>query len=256
MVTQRRRQFLAGLGSAMIAADGAYDPTFEPPLSEAGYVVPDSVSLIAGNGPTVPVWLHNDRVTVNRFSSYDSERQNDRGIAVLSYLPRAGDSEPPTPLWDTWTPHTTQHHRFFRLCPPDVMRVVDARTGQIVFTSALPEPILRPARAEVEHRPLVYDKKAQIRCGPRGVFSRLFSWTHVAPYEEYFERRPLAFLRAVSYRRYLRLFTEDAALIQVLNPDFLQWFWRRAGNIPEPPEPEELCGEAGEQWSFLADTYV
>ncbi len=89
---------------------------------------------------------------------------------------------------------------------------------------------------------------------PRGFFT-LYRASGDAPYEAYFDHRPVRFQQAVCYRNYLRRSPDEALVIQALNPDFIQWFRQRVAGIPELPEPEAMCGEEGELWTRLWNTY-
>jgi hypothetical protein len=255
MIAQRRREFLAGLGGAMLATGGACDSALDPTRSAEGFLLPPAVHRVAGVGPTFPVWIHDDRVTTSRtFGPHYHERENDPGIAVLLYGALA-DQTTPWLQWETVTAHTQQLHSFSERRLPEIMRVVDARTGRVVFSSGFPEPILRSARWVVDRLPKTYGRDARLACGDRGDLSLFYDASGVAPYEEYLEKRPLAASRAVAYRNYLRRYSEQAALIKVLSPDFFQWFsWH--SDVPELPDPERMCGDDGDLWTLLLDSYL
>ena len=255
VLAQRRREFLAGLGGTVLATCGSCNSALDPSRSADGILLPEAVHRITGLGPTFPVWIHGDRVTTTRmYGPHYYERENDPGIAVLYYGAMV-DQAAPWLEWETETENTHQLHSLSERRLPEVMRVVDARTGRVVFSSGFPEPILRSARWEVDRLPQTYGREATLSCGDRRALSVFYRANGVAPYEEYLEKRPLAASRAMSYRNYLRRYSEQAALIRVLNPDFMQWFSWHSG-APELPDPDEMCGEQGKFWSLLLDSYL
>ncbi len=64
MVALTRRKLMAGLGSAMLAANSPFDPEIDSIYTRDGFVAPEALRHLAGEGPYFPVWLHEDRITV------------------------------------------------------------------------------------------------------------------------------------------------------------------------------------------------
>lgn len=255
MVALTRRKLMAGLGSAMLAANSPFDPEIDSIYTKDGFVAPAALRYLAGEGPYFPVWLHEDRITVNRYRQGRPDQENNPGVAVLRYKDAPIGSDR-VAQWDVRTDFSSELHLLVRRELPELMRVVDARTGDVVFTSAIAESISRPAQGEVDRSSVAYSVRKNLHCGDPKRLGLLYRAEFESLYEEYFKEQPIWLGKAVRFRNYLRSRTEIASLMQVLNPRFIEWFWSRVSGVPEPPDPVLMCGEQNKLWTLLLSTFV
>lgn len=254
MVATGRRQFLSAVG-AMFASDVAYDPEVDETRSHEDFVVPDAVGYLAGLwGPLIPVWLHEGRVTVNRFNQRDGA-ENEPGIAVVADLHEATEDRAPP----SWSVQLDGVHLFNYFAPKEsrqkTMRVIDARSGRVVFTSAVPDIFMR-SQSEADRSPFRFISSPGFQCNGRRHLSRFYATSGVVPYEAYFDKAPMLASDAVRYRNRLREYPLYSDLVRTLNPDFYDWFWRRMSRFPEVPQPIAMCGEEGKLWELMLGAYI
>lgn len=238
-----RRHFLSALACAFIG-DRASNPWRDIPRTDVASVewrCFDALGRVARN-ISVPVWLRGERLTSEREGS-------DPGLALLFDLP--APAQPPvntreltgdSPVW-------SEIYEVARTVPRFV-RVVHARSGEVAFTTELPDAVLRAASQVVERSPIKEVRRRLAGCGfERADLSHLYKESSPVPLEAYFKRRGLAIDVALRFRRFLQRSPEIAALSDALNPDFLLWFWRVVAQVPPLPEPEGMCNSVvREEW--------
>jgi hypothetical protein len=238
-----RRHFLCALGCAFIG-DRASNPWRDIPRADVEIVEWRCFNALGRveRSISVPVWLRGERLTSERAGS-------DPGLALLFSLP--APPEPPVSRRELTGESLVQGeiHEVSRKVPRFI-RVVHARSGEVAFTSELPDAVLRAAHQVIERSPTKEVLRRPVGCGfIRTDLSDLYKEWSPAPLEAYLKRGGLAIDVALRFRRFLQRSPEMAALIDALNSDFLVWFWRIVAQVPALPEPEGMCNSmVREEW--------
>jgi len=227
-----------------LGLDVALDPELFSTKSRAGFVQPSDANFnLTGHHGLValPVWLQGTRLT----QAVSAARP---GIAALfdwhtdSADPEATESEyaPTRPAveFDGFG-SVTRYPRTKIL--PRFIRVLDALTGAIVFTSQMPDSLLAPARSA----PMPNADLKIIQCpdgyARRQGFLAIFGQDTIAPTGDYFLDRLPPVRDAVRFRNLLLEKPHMEALFGAINAHFVTWFWRVVADLPEVPSFQTLC---------------